>query len=86
MIRLGPKPRWRHGVFDSASASASFHPSSFEMRTAICLVAEPSAPGGGAKIENSSRRHPRKPALKLFLVMRPVLAGKWGGLFLVTSF
>src|SRR5215831_6205582 len=43
-------------------------------------------PGGGrAKIENSSRRHPRKSALKLFLVVREVLARKWGGLFWATS-
>src|SRR6516162_3979659 len=40
-------------------------------------------PGGGrAKIENSSRRHPRKFGLKRFLAVRRSLAGKWGGLFL----
>src|SRR5262249_49063649 len=38
--------------------------------------------GGRAKIENSSRRHPRKFGLKRFLAVRKVLAGKWGGLFL----
>src|SRR5262249_48559804 len=31
---------------------------------------------------NSSRRHPRKFGQKRFLVLREVLAGKWGGLFL----
>src|SRR5262245_65849391 len=40
-------------------------------------------PGGGrAKIENSSRPHPRKFGLKRFLAVRKVLAGKWGSLFL----
>src|SRR5262245_48158425 len=44
---------------------------------------EREAPGGGrAKIENSSRRHPRKFGQKRFLVLREVLAMKWGGLFL----
>src|SRR5262249_52816051 len=37
--------------------------------------------GGRAKIENSSRRHPRKFGQKRFLVLREVLARKWGGLF-----
>jgi len=35
--------------------------------------------GGRAKIENSSRRHPRKLGLKRFLAMR---REKWAGLFL----
>src|SRR5215468_4004326 len=40
---------------------------------------EREAPGGGrAKIENSSRRHPRKFGLKRFLAVRR----SWGGLFL----
>src|SRR5262245_61966885 len=40
-------------------------------------------PGGGrAKIENSSRRHPRKFGLKRFLAVRRSWRGKWGGLFL----
>jgi hypothetical protein len=41
-------------------------------------------PGAGAraKIDNSSRRHPRKFGLKRFLAVRKVLAGKWGSLFL----
>src|SRR5262245_64857968 len=40
-------------------------------------------PGGGrAKIENSSRPHPRKFGLKRFLAVRKLLAGKWGSLFL----
>src|SRR5215467_9929497 len=40
-------------------------------------------PGGGrAKIENSSRRHPRKFGQKRFSGGEEVLAGKWGGLFL----
>ena len=38
--------------------------------------------GGRAKIENSSRPHPRKFAVKRFLVLREALAGKWAGLFL----
>src|SRR5215475_4575483 len=38
--------------------------------------------GGRGKIENSSRRHPRKFGLKRFLAVRKVLAGKWGSLFL----
>src|SRR5215475_4074318 len=42
--------------------------------------------GGRAKIENSSRRHPRKLGQKRFLVLREVLARKWGGLFWATSF
>src|SRR5262249_51698941 len=41
-----------------------------------------SPPGGGrAKIENSSRRHPRKFGLKRFLAVGKVLAGEGGGLF-----
>src|SRR5262245_29651113 len=42
--------------------------------------------GGRAKIEDSSERHPRNFALKRFLAVRKALAGKWGGLFLATSF
>jgi len=38
--------------------------------------------GGRAKIENSSRRHPRKFVQKRFSGGEEVLAGKWGGLFL----
>src|SRR5215813_13660659 len=38
--------------------------------------------GGRAKIENSSRRHPRKLGVKRFLVVKEVLARKWGSLFL----
>src|SRR5215471_2305899 len=38
--------------------------------------------GGRAKIENSSRRHPRKFGQKRFSGGEEVLAGKWGGLFL----
>src|SRR5215475_6931276 len=45
-------------------------------------VSERPLGGGRAKIENSSRRHPRKFGQKRFLVLREVLAGKWGGLFL----
>src|SRR5215813_1769298 len=44
---------------------------------------EREAPGGGrAKIENSSRRHPRKFGQKRFLAVRRSWRGKWGGLFL----
>src|SRR5262245_7005618 len=47
---------------------------------------EPEAPGGGrAKIENSSRRHPRKFGQKRFLAVRRSWRGKWGGLFWATS-
>src|SRR5215468_3478055 len=43
---------------------------------------EREAPGGGrAKIENSSRRHPRRFGLKRFLAVRRSW-GNWGGLFL----
>ena len=43
-------------------------------------------PGGGrAKIENSSRRHPRKFGQKRFLAVRRSWRGKWGGLFWATS-
>src|SRR6516164_671215 len=38
--------------------------------------------GGRAKIENSSRRHPRKFGQKRFLAVRRSWRGKWGGLFL----
>jgi len=38
--------------------------------------------GGRAKIENSSRCHPRKFGQKRFLAVRKVLVGKWGSLFL----
>src|SRR6516225_10152299 len=38
--------------------------------------------GGRAKIENSSRRNPRKFGLKRFLAVRRSWRGKWGGLFL----
>jgi hypothetical protein len=38
--------------------------------------------GGRAKIENSSRRHPRKFGQKRFLAVRKSWRGKWGGLFL----
>src|SRR6516164_4078161 len=41
--------------------------------------------GGRAKIENSSRPHPWKFGVKRFLVVREVLARKWGGLFWATS-
>src|SRR6516225_8845976 len=41
-----------------------------------------SPPGGRAKIENSSRRHPRKFGQKRFLAVRRSWRGKWGGLFL----
>src|SRR6516162_2900895 len=45
-----------------------------------------SPPGGGrAKIENSSRRHPRKSGQKRFLAVRRSWRGKWGGLFWATS-
>src|SRR5215471_5894707 len=37
---------------------------------------------GRAKIENSSRRHPRKFVQKRLSGGEEVLAGKWGGLFL----
>src|SRR5215471_21450538 len=54
-----------------------------------CLSAprEREAPRGGgrAKIESSSRPHPRKFGVKRFLVVKELLAGKWGGLFLATS-
>src|SRR5262249_40812952 len=38
--------------------------------------------GGRAKIENSSRRHPRKFGQKRFLAVRRSWRGKWSGLFL----
>src|SRR5262245_13747056 len=49
-------------------------------------VSERPLGGGRAKIENSSRRHPRKFAVKRFLVVRGrLLVRKWGGLFWATS-
>ena len=42
--------------------------------------------GGRAKIEDSSKRHPRNFALKRFLRVRRSWGGESGGLFLATSF
>src|SRR6516165_10740850 len=53
------------------------------LRAGVC---ESPLGGGRAKIENSSRPHPRKCGVKRFLMLREVLARKWGGLFWATSF
>src|SRR6516162_6183944 len=46
------------------------------------LYNEPPRRGGLFGFRFSSRPHPRKFGVKRFLVLREVLAGKWGGLFL----
>jgi len=48
-------------------------------------VSERPLGGGRAKIENSSRPHPRKFGQKRFLAVRRSWREKWGGLFWATS-
>ena len=55
--------------------------------TSFCLAAEPlygppPREGGLFGFKFSSRPHPWKFGVKRFLMLREVLAGKWGGLFL----
>src|SRR5262245_21039282 len=56
--------------------------------TSFCLAAGPlyGTPGGGLfGFKFSSRPHPRKFAVKRFLVVRRLVVRKWGGLFWATS-